>query len=120
MASDKRKRTCLIGVRLSQEEKSALEALAASRQTSLPAFLRASGLRQRLVSTAAPNSIADRDELRRIKMELDEVASSLKHIARNFAAEVDPASNLVLQTEDALADIFRTNAHIRGVLGYDR
>lgn len=120
MASDKRKRQYLIGVRLSEEERTALEALAASRQTSLPAFLRAAGLRRRLASSAAPITFADRDELRRIKMDLGEVASSLQHLAKSFAAIEDPASNLALQTEIALQAVWRTNAHIREVLGYDR
>src|SRR3546814_9528666 len=66
ISSDKRKRQYLIGVRLPEEERTALEALAASRQTSLPAFLRAAGLRQRLASSAAPITFADRDELRQI------------------------------------------------------
>ena len=120
MASEKRKRTCLIGVRLSEEERGALEALAASRQTSLPAFLRAAGLRQRLTSSATPITIADREELRRIKMDLGEVASSLKRLVKSFAAEEVPASNLALQTEEALSQVFRINAHIREILGYDR
>ena len=66
MRSDKRKRNFLVGVRLSEDERTALEALAASRQSSLPAFLRATGLRQRLSSSTAAISIADREELRRI------------------------------------------------------
>lgn len=120
MASDKRKRNFLVGVRLSEDERTALEALAASRQTSLPAFLRATGLRQRLSSSTAAISIADREELRRIKIDLGEVASSLNRIATSFAAQSSPASNLARQTEQALAEVFRTNAHIREVLGYDR
>ncbi len=120
MASEKRKRNCLVGVRLSEDERTALEALAASRQTSLPAFLRAAGLRHRLSSSTAAISIADREELRRIKIDLGEVASSLNRIATSFAAQSSPASNLARQTEQALAEVFRTNAHIREVLGYDR
>lgn len=120
MASDKRKRKFLVGVRLSDDERTALEDLAASRQKSLPAFLRAAGLRQRLNSSTAAISIADRQELRRIKMGLGEVASNLNYLAKSFAAENAPASNLARQTEQALAEVFRTNAHIREVLGYDR
>jgi len=53
-------------------------------------------------------------------MDLGEVASSLQHLAKSFAAIEDPASNLALQTEIALQAVWRTNAHIREVLGYDR
>src|SRR3546814_15497946 len=94
VASDKRKRQYLIGVRLSEEERTALEALAASRQTSLPAFLRAAGLRPRLASSAAPITFAARDELRRTKMDLGAVGSRLHPLPNPFASTQPPTSQL--------------------------
>jgi hypothetical protein len=119
MTSEKRKRRRIIGVRLDENEHAALEAFAAAaRAESLPAYLRSAGLKQKLAASAAP-VISDRAELRRIKIQQNEVAEKLSHLTWVFE-NTYPSEEMVSLARRVLEETLLTNAQLRLALGYDR
>ena len=116
LSSDKRKRQRIVSVRLTDDEFEKIRGMAnVTNSSSIPAFLRAAGLKKRLVSSAAP--VADRDELRRIKIQQGFLASELNKL--NETPFIPSSEDLVHHTAKTLDEVLEMNALIRKALGYD-
>ena len=117
MSSDKRKRQRIVSVRLTDAEFERIRGFAnVTNSSSVPAFLRAVGLKQRLRSSSAP--VPDRDELRRIKIQQGYLASELAKLA-DRPPQVPDAQQLAARTSKTLDEVIEMNALIRKALGYD-
>lgn len=117
MSSDKRKRQRVVSVRLTEDEFERIRAHAnVTNSSSVPAFLRAVGLKQRLKSSSAP--VADRDELRRIKIQQGFLANELAKLA-DEPSRIPDADQLAAHTSKTLEEVMEMNALIRKALGYD-
>lgn len=117
VSSDKRKRQRVVGVRLTDAEFQKIrDAAAVTNYSSVPAFLRAVGLKMRLQSSSAP--VDDRDELRRIKIRQGLLASELAKLNEQ-SAFIPQQEDLAKLTTKTLGEVLETNALIRKTLGYD-
>ena len=128
--SEKRKRTKMISVRVDETEHATIHAYAANAQfRTVQDYLRALGLKNRF-NAAAP-VLAERDEVRRLKIQLGQVGGVLrehKNLLEKILQAV-PAAQLTpeLQTEirkafahaqQAYDDTVEANRQIRRTLGY--
>lgn len=116
MKSEKRHRPIGILIRVTPEERDALTLAAAnSNHKTVAEYLRRVGLGGR--PRAVPGVIVtDRDELRRLKIELGLAASTLRQIR----SRVSPACEIADALRLALLDLLQTSTAIRQALGYER